>query len=121
MKWMERNWVKECDGCEVGSADDGLLRSAGTKAGRSYGLRPPVLNEEICCWIYTINPSKHHLLMAMRVQSGTFAMCMAMAPPERRECVPTSSWSNLSLDAPTRLHSTLRRVITMEALTERRP
>ena len=27
-------------------------------------------------------------------------MCMAMAPPERRECVPTSSGANMSLAAP---------------------
>ena len=81
----------------------------------------PVLNEEICCWMYTMNPSKRHLLMAMRVRSGTFVMCMAMAPPERRECVPTSYGVNPSLNAPTRLHSALRTVIMMEAMTERRP
>ena len=81
----------------------------------------PVLKEEICCWIYTINPSERHLPMAMRVRSGTSAMCMAMAPPERREWVPTSSEANPSLATPTRLHSALMVVIMMEALTEQRP
>ena len=41
----------------------------------------PVLNEEICCWIYNINNSKLHHPMAMRVRSGTPAICMAMEPP----------------------------------------
>ena len=81
----------------------------------------PVLNEEICCWIYTINPSERHLPMATRVRSGTFMMCMAVAPLERRECVLTSSGENPSLAAPTRLHSALRTVMMMETLTERRP
>ena len=44
----------------------------------------PVLNKEICCWMYTMNSSERHLPMAMRVRSGTFAVCMAMAPPEQR-------------------------------------
>ena len=70
-----------------------------------------VLNEEIYCWMYTINPSKRHLLMAMRVRSGKFAMCMAMALPERRECVPASSGENPSLAAPTRLQFALRTVM----------
>ena len=60
-----------------------------------------VLDEEIYCWMYTINPSKRHLLMTMRVWSGTFAMCMAMALPERRECVQLSSGANPSMVAPT--------------------
>ena len=81
----------------------------------------PMLNKEICCWVYTMKPSERHLLMAMRVRSGTFAMCMAMAPPERRECVLTSSGANPSLAAPTCLHSALRTVMTMGALTERIP
>ena len=81
----------------------------------------PVLNEEICCWMYTMNPSERHLLMTMMVRSGMFAMCMAMALPEQRECVPTSSGKNLSLAVPTRFHSALRTAITMEALTKRRP
>ena len=80
-----------------------------------------VLNKEICCWMCIMKPSKRHLLMAMRVRSGVFAMCMAMAPPERRECVPTSSGANPSLAAPTILHSALRTVMMMEALTRRIP
>ena len=83
--------------------------------------KTPILNEEICSWMYTMNPSERHLPIAMRVQSGTFAMCMAMVLTERRECVPTSSGENPSLSMPTRLHSALRTVMTMEALTERRP
>ena len=70
----------------------------------------PVLNEEICCWIYTINPSERHLPMAMRVRSGTPAMCIAMALTERRECSPTPSGANMSLAAPARLHSALMAV-----------
>ena len=81
----------------------------------------PVLNEEICCWMYTMNPSERHLLMTMRVRSGMFAMCMAMALPEQRECAPTSSGENPSLDAPTRLHYSLMTARMLEALTERRP
>ena len=49
--------------------------------------KTPVLNEEIYCWMYTMNPSEPHLPMVMRVRSGAFVMCMAMAPPERRESV----------------------------------
>ena len=74
----------------------------------------PVLNEEICCWMYIMNPSEGHLLMAMRVWSGTFAMCMAMSPLEWRESVPTSSGDNPSMAAA------LRTVMTMEALTKQR-
>ena len=81
----------------------------------------PVLKEKICCWMYTMNPSERQLLMVMRVRSGKFAMCVAMAPLERRECVPASSGANLSLAVPTRLHPDLRTVIMIEALTERRP
>ena len=81
----------------------------------------PMLNEEICCWIYTINPSNRHRPMVTRVRSGTFEMCIEMALPERRECVPTSPGENLSLAAPTRLHSALTTEMMFEALTERRP
>ena len=81
----------------------------------------PMLNEEIYCWMHTMKLSERHLLMAMRFQSGAFAMCMAMDPPEQRECAPTSSGENPSLAAPTRLHSALRTVMMMEALTEQRP
>ena len=68
-----------------------------------------------------MNPSERHLPMAMRVRSGTSAMCMAVAPPEQRECVPTSSGANQSLAAPTRFHSALRKVMMVEELTERIP
>ena len=81
--------------------------------------KTPVLNEEICYWMYTMDPSERHLPMAMRVGSGTFVICMDMAPPERRECIPTSSGANPSLAAPTHLYSARRTVMTMEALTER--
>ena len=56
--------------------------------------------------------------MAMRFRSGTFEMCMDMAPPERRECVLKSSGANPSLFDPTRLHSALRTVMIIEALTD---
>ena len=80
-----------------------------------------VLNEVICCWIYIINPSERYHPTAMRVRSGTPTVCMAMALPEERECVPTSSGENPSLAAPTRFHSALITEMTSEALTERRP
>ena len=80
-----------------------------------------VLNEGICCWIYTINPSARHRPMAIRVKSGTSVMCTAMAPPDQRECVPTSSRANPGRAAPTRLHSTLTTTMMLEALTEQRP
>ena len=80
----------------------------------------PVMNEEICCWIFTISPSEHHRPMAMRVRSGTPAICMAMDPLEQRECQPTSSRANPSLDAPTFLNSTLMTEMMLEALTEQR-
>ena len=83
--------------------------------------KTPVLNKEIYCWMYTINPSERHRPMAMRVRSGTPAVYIIMAPPERRECVPTSSGENPSLDVPTRLHSALMTDMIFEALTERRP
>ena len=80
-----------------------------------------VLNEEICCWVYIMKPSERHPPMAMRVRSGMYAMCVAVALPEQREWVPTSSGVNLGLAAPTRLHSALRTLVMMEALNERRP
>ena len=81
----------------------------------------PVLKDNICCWIYTMNPSERHLPMAMRVQSGTFTICMAMALPERRECVSTSSGENMSLATPTRQVSALRTDMMFETLTEKIP
>ena len=80
-----------------------------------------MLGKEICCWICTINPSKHHLPMVMSVQSSTSAMCMAMDLPDQRECVPKSSGAKPSLAAPTRLHSALMTAMMLEALTEQRP
>ena len=80
-----------------------------------------VINEDICCWVYTINPSEHHRAVAMRVRYGTPAMCVAMAPPERRECVLKSSGANPILAAPTRLHSALMTEMMFEVLTKQRP
>ena len=71
--------------------------------------------------MYTMNHIERHLPMATRVRSGMFVMCMTMAPPERGECVPASSGANPSLAAPTHLHSNLRKVIMMEAMTDRIP
>ena len=59
--------------------------------------------------------------MAVRVQSGTPTMCIAMAPPDQRECVPTSSEEKPSLVAPTRRHSDMMTAMMMDALTEQRP
>ena len=80
-----------------------------------------MLKDEIYCWMYTMNPSERHWLMTMRFLSGTPVMCMAMAPPERRECTPTSSGENSSLAAPIRWVSVLMTEMMFEALTERRP
>ena len=63
--------------------------------------KTPVLKDEICCWMYTINPSKHHQTMSMRVQSVTPTVYMAMALLERIECITTSSKVNLILATPT--------------------
>ena len=68
-----------------------------------------------------MNPSKRHQTMVMMVRSGTPVVCMAMAPSERRESIPTSSWENTSLDAPTCVVSALMMVIILEALTEQSP
>ena len=81
----------------------------------------PVLKDEICCWIDTMNPSEHHQRVAMRVLSGTPAMCMAMAWPKWRECVPTSSGVNPSLAAPTCWVSSLMTEMIFEALIEQIP
>ena len=81
----------------------------------------PVLKDNICCWIYTMNHSKRHLPMAMRVQSGTPTMCMVMDPSEQRECVSTFSGENLSLTAPTRQVSALRTDMMFEDLTKKIP
>ena len=80
-----------------------------------------MLNKEICCWIYTINHSERQRQMAMRVRSGTPAMCMSMDLPERRECDPESSWTNPSLATPTRWVLALMTEMMFEALTDRRP
>ena len=68
-----------------------------------------------------MNPSEHHRLMAMRVQYGTSAMCMAMNPPDQRECVPTSSGEIMSMAVPTRQVSALMTEMMFEALTKRSP
>ena len=83
--------------------------------------KTPMLDEEICCWMYTMKPSERHLPMATRVRSGMFAVCMAMDMPYQRECVPASSGENPSLFVPTRLHSSLRTMIMMEALAKQIP
>ena len=41
-----------------------------------------------------MSPSERHGPMVVRVLSGTPAIFMAMAPPEQRECAPTSSEVN---------------------------
>ena len=68
-----------------------------------------------------MNPSKCHRPMVMRVRSGTPEICMAVAPPERRECAPMSSRENQSLAAPTQRVSALMTEIMFEVLTERSP
>ena len=68
-----------------------------------------------------MNPSKRHRPMVVRVLSGTPAMCMAMALLELRECVPTSSGANPSLDVPTREFLALMMEMMFKALTDRRP
>ena len=45
----------------------------------------PVLNEEICFWMYTINPSERRRLMAIMVRYGTPTMYMAMDSPDGHE------------------------------------
>ena len=45
---------------------------------------------------------------------------MAMAPPERRECVPTSSGEKPSLATPTFRHLALMTAMMLDALTEQR-
>ena len=71
--------------------------------------------------MWTINPSKHHRPMSMRVLFGTPAMCIAMDPPERRECVVTSSGANPSIAVPTCWVSSLVTDMILEVLTEWRP
>ena len=66
-----------------------------------------------------MNPSDRHLPMAMSVRSGTLAICMAMAPPEQRDCVLTSSRAKQSLAAPTCRHLALMTAMILDALTER--
>ena len=80
----------------------------------------PVINEEMCCWTYTINPSESHRPMVIWVRSGTPVMFMSMAPIERRECVPTSYRVNPSLATPTHLHSALMTEMLFEAMTKQR-
>ena len=80
---MEQSWVKSEMVVRLGQWLVAHLEVPEPRLG-AHADRDPVLNEEICCWIYTINPSERHLPTAMRVRSGTSAMCMAMAPPERR-------------------------------------
>ena len=59
--------------------------------------------------------------MAMRVRTGTPAMCMAMDLLEQRECALSSSGGNPSRAAPTCLHSALMTDMAFEAPTEHRP
>ena len=80
--------------------------------------KTPTLKDDICCWVYTMNPSECHSPMDIRVRSGTPAMCVTMAPPEQREYVPKSSGENLILAAPNWRVSALMSEIMFEALTE---
>ena len=59
--------------------------------------------------------------MSMRVLYRTPTMYMAMDPPEQRECVPTSSRENMSLDLPNRRVSVLMMEMMLEALNEWSP
>ena len=68
-----------------------------------------------------MNLSKRHQPVATRVRYGNPAMCTAIAPPERRECLPTYSEANPSLAAPTRQVLAMMTEILFEALTERSP
>ena len=68
-----------------------------------------------------MNPSERHQQITMRVRSGTPIMCMAMAPPERKEFILTSSGANPSLAAPTQWVSALVTAMILEVLTERSP
>ena len=68
-----------------------------------------------------MNPSKRHQPMAMRVLSGTPAVCMVMALLERRECTPTSSGENPILVNPTCQVLALMKEMMSEELTERIP
>ena len=68
-----------------------------------------------------MNHSERHRHMAMMVQSETSARCMAMAPPERRECVPASYGAKSSLAAPNQMVSARRTAMMSEALTKWSP
>ena len=59
--------------------------------------------------------------MATRVRSGTPTMCTVMDPPERIECVLTSSGVNPSLAALALMVSARRTVMISEALNKRSP
>ena len=83
--------------------------------------KTPALKDEICCWIFTINHCKRHWSMNMKVRSGTPVMRMAMAPPERRECVPMSSGENPRVATLNRRVSALMTEIMFQALTEWSP
>ena len=65
-----------------------------------------------------MNPIKRHQPMSMRVPSGTPVMCMAVTPPERRDCFPTSFGVNPSMDVPTCWFAALMTEMIFEALTE---
>ena len=59
--------------------------------------------------------------MTMSAQSGNMEMCISMALPERRECVPTYSRANPSMSTPTRQVSDRRTVMMYKALMEQSP
>ena len=67
----------------------------------------------------TVNPSKRHWPMAMRVQSGTPVMCMAMDPLEQIDCVPTSYGAKPRQDSPTSIVSVWSTVMMSKSLIER--
>ena len=54
----------------------------------------------------------------MRVRSWVSAMCMAMDPPKRRECIPESSGENTSLAAPNLMILARRTMVVSKELTE---
>jgi len=61
----------------------------------------PELNSCTWRWMYHRNASLDHLPMSMIVKTGTPARYMAMADPERMECVPNSRAVNPSTSSPT--------------------
>jgi hypothetical protein len=94
--------------CPMGSSVRVLGGSKSGRVKKSWDsvlimrFETPALNWRTCLRMYRRKTSKDQRSMSMIVKTGTHARYMAMAPPDRIECVPMSRWEKPSTSSPMR-------------------